>query len=57
MSLSFEKVVSQIDGHWKDDGGVVLGGDAVQSLQISQLKTKTKNYDESLSKKKSELVC
>ena len=29
-----------VDGDGEDDGGVVLGGDAVQGLQISQLEHK-----------------
>jgi hypothetical protein len=38
MSLSFEKVISKVDGHRKDDGGIVLGRDAVQGLQVTKLK-------------------
>ena len=37
-SFLWEKVRRQIDGHGEDDGGVVLGGDAVQRLKIAQLK-------------------
>ena len=31
-------MVGQVDGHREDDGGVVLGRDAVQSLEVAQLK-------------------
>ena len=32
----------EVDGHREDDGGVVLGRDAVQRLQISELKRRKK---------------
>ena len=35
--LLAEEVVQDVHGHREDDGGVVLGGDAVQSLQIAKL--------------------
>jgi hypothetical protein len=38
MSLSFEKVISKVDGHREDDGRIVLGRDAVQGLQVTKLK-------------------
>ena len=31
-------MVGQVDGHREDDGGVVLSRDAVQSLEVAQLK-------------------
>ena len=50
-------MVSKINWHWKDDGGVVLGGDAVESLQISQLKQKQNIVMSHCKLKRSELVC
>jgi hypothetical protein len=38
MRLSFEKVISKVDGHREDDGRIVLGRDAVQGLQVTKLK-------------------
>ena len=32
--------VNEIDGHRKDDGGVVLGGNGVERLQVAQLNKK-----------------
>ena len=32
------EAVDDVDGDREDDGGVVLGGDAVQGLEIPQLK-------------------
>jgi hypothetical protein len=33
-----EEVIGEVDGHREDDGRVVLGRDAVQRLQVAQLK-------------------
>ena len=35
-SLSYERV-EQLDGHGEDDGGVLLGGDAVEGLEVAEL--------------------
>jgi hypothetical protein len=32
-----EQGAEQIDGEWEDDGGVLLGTDGVQGLQVAQL--------------------
>ena len=37
---SLHELGHNVDGDGEDDGGVVLGGDAVQGLQISQLEHK-----------------
>ena len=31
-------MVHDVHGHGEDDGGVVLGGDAVQRLQVAELR-------------------
>ena len=31
-------MVNNINGHGEDDGGVVLGGDAAQRLEVAQLR-------------------
>ena len=36
------EVGDDVDGDWEDDGGVVLGRDAVQGLQIPELKQEGK---------------
>lgn len=36
--FSTQEVVHDVHGHGKDDGGVVLGSDAVQGLEIAELK-------------------
>ncbi len=35
--VSIQEMSRQVDGHWKDDGGVVLGRNAVQRLKVAQL--------------------
>ena len=35
-----DEVVHDVHGHGEDDGGVVLGGDAVQGLQVAELAKK-----------------
>ena len=34
-----DEVVHDVHGHGEDDGGVVLGRDAVQGLEIAELET------------------
>lgn len=33
--LATQEVIDDVDGHWEDDGGVVLSCDAVKRLQIA----------------------
>ena len=40
VSLEHAAQVANVDGHGKDDGGVVLSCYGVQGLQVSQLKGK-----------------
>ena len=37
VSAPAEEPGCEVDGHGKDDGGVVLGRDAVQGLEITEL--------------------
>ena len=39
LRLELHKVGENVDGNREDDGAVVLGGDTIQSLQVSQLGT------------------
>ena len=38
LELLAHEVLDDVDGHREDDGGVVLGRDGAEGLQISQLK-------------------
>ena len=40
-----QEVVHDVHGHGEDDGGVVLGSDAVQGLQVAELKKKEDKND------------
>ena len=36
----------KVEGHWEDDGGVLLRGDAGQGLQVAQLKGRPRLVDD-----------
>ena len=36
----------KVEGHWEDDGGVLLRGDAGQGLQVAQLKSRPRLVDD-----------
>ena len=44
FSRRVEEVRGQVDGHGEDDGGVVLGGYAVQRLEVTKLQRKRRGF-------------
>ncbi len=43
LLLLEQEVAEDVHWHWEDDGGVVLGGDAVQGLEVPQLENTWEN--------------